>query len=1111
MDALKAQIAALSARRAAVEAEIAERTARLDAPGGPGMAGSLVDKEGFPRADIDVAAARADRCAVIRLANDHKDLSAQLEAALHALHALAREAGAVNVAAANGAAAPAAAAPAAAGAALRPFAVVDELADGGPAAAAGLQLGDQLCRFGAAVAAGGGELAAAASELVEGRRVSLGAQRARAGGSSGSSSWRRRAAARTHALSFRAATAADLPYIRERLLAERMNPLKLSAANFTVAEAEPGGGVLGFAQLDAAPPDADGGPAFEFRSLIVAPEHRGRGVGRALLERVAGGQRAAAVYLTTISRTVPFYTRAGFELLPPRAWPTWLWFEATAGTLVARLAVNDVLAARECGLGLAAGTTALFVADPGTFSSTPEATFYLANLKNNVTLPSGAAACPQVVRGKLLRQDAVVVLTGIGPMASAVCVFDVLQQCGKLIKDVIYSGTSGWSSQLGGVINNGSCNAANGNGKITRLGDVCVSPLSVNWDCRQASWQQTSTGHPNQCTFPEQNPPGPASSDLFGVCMFPNATYGLANEVARNGRDAGKAGTLPIRNAVLQSLEEEYWTQMSKGTNLTYPVLKPNAPPRVWGNRECMEIDSQFFFSGAPWDMVSRAYIAQTMNAAFGSTDFNQSNVVAVSAMEAIGLSMAVQRYNGLSGANRRIPFTVVRGMSDWLHSPLIYKVARRAAAPRPYAIATASAVVLTTLQVRCEAQFGAGAPGCKVVCGGELRSGAEGDHRRLSAPRPAAMATPRVSPLLVAALLMVTSTLGVQAARECGLGLAAGTTALFVADPGTFSATPEAAFYLANLKNNVTLPSGAAACPEVVRGKLLRQDVVVVLTGIGPMASAVCIFDVLQQCGKLIKDVIYSGTSGWSPQLGGVINNGSCNAANGNGKITRLGDVCVSPLSVNWDCRQASWQQTSTGHPNQCTFPEQNPPGPASSDLFGVCMFPNATYGLANEVARNGRDAGKAGTLPIRNAVLQSLEEEYWTQMSKGTGINYPVLKPNAAPRVWGNRECMEIDSQYFFSGAPWEMVARSYVAETMNAAFGSTDFNQTNVIAVSAMEAIGLSMAVQRYNGLSGANRRIPFTVVRGMSNWLHTPLIYKGNGDWEQGALIENFVEG
>lgn len=47
------------------------------------------------------------------------------------------------------AAAPAAAAAPASSLAvsLRPFAVVDEVAEGSPAAAAGIQLGDQLCRW----------------------------------------------------------------------------------------------------------------------------------------------------------------------------------------------------------------------------------------------------------------------------------------------------------------------------------------------------------------------------------------------------------------------------------------------------------------------------------------------------------------------------------------------------------------------------------------------------------------------------------------------------------------------------------------------------------------------------------------------------------------------------------------------------------------------------------------------------------------------------------------------------------------------------------------------------------------------------------------------------
>lgn len=51
-----------------------------------------------------------------------------------------------------------------------------------------------------------------------------------------------------------------------------------------------------------------------------------------------------------------------------------------------------------------------------------------------------------------------------------------------------------------------------------------------------------------------------------------------------------------------------------------------------------MEVDSQFFWSGAPWDMVSRAYAADTLNKGLRSSSYDQMNVIGVSAMEAIGL-----------------------------------------------------------------------------------------------------------------------------------------------------------------------------------------------------------------------------------------------------------------------------------------------------------------------------------------------------------------------------------------------------------------------------------------------------------------------------------------
>ena len=58
--ALQVQLKDLALRRESIEGDIALRSERLEASG-VGRTGSLVDKEGFPRADIDVAAVRFDR------------------------------------------------------------------------------------------------------------------------------------------------------------------------------------------------------------------------------------------------------------------------------------------------------------------------------------------------------------------------------------------------------------------------------------------------------------------------------------------------------------------------------------------------------------------------------------------------------------------------------------------------------------------------------------------------------------------------------------------------------------------------------------------------------------------------------------------------------------------------------------------------------------------------------------------------------------------------------------------------------------------------------------------------------------------------------------------
>lgn len=54
------------------------------------MTDSLVDREDFPRNDIDVYAVRQARSAIIKLENDAKDLLNNIQSKLEELHSLSK-------------------------------------------------------------------------------------------------------------------------------------------------------------------------------------------------------------------------------------------------------------------------------------------------------------------------------------------------------------------------------------------------------------------------------------------------------------------------------------------------------------------------------------------------------------------------------------------------------------------------------------------------------------------------------------------------------------------------------------------------------------------------------------------------------------------------------------------------------------------------------------------------------------------------------------------------------------------------------------------------------------------------------------------------------------
>lgn len=108
----------------------------------------LTDRDGFPRADIDVAQIRTTRARIVRLKNDHKAVMSRLEDAVHEQFAARKAAEdsspsqATDLRPSGSSTAAPVVEP--------PFAKVNSVVANSPAEEAGLKTGDLVIRFGTA-------------------------------------------------------------------------------------------------------------------------------------------------------------------------------------------------------------------------------------------------------------------------------------------------------------------------------------------------------------------------------------------------------------------------------------------------------------------------------------------------------------------------------------------------------------------------------------------------------------------------------------------------------------------------------------------------------------------------------------------------------------------------------------------------------------------------------------------------------------------------------------------------------------------------------------------------------------------------------------------------
>jgi N-acetylglutamate synthase-like GNAT family acetyltransferase len=104
----------------------------------------------------------------------------------------------------------------------------------------------------------------------------------------------------------RPATQNDFPAIRALIYAVRINPMGLDWRRFLAAVDE-NGRLVGCGQVK---PHRDG--SLELASIAVVPEQRGRGVARAILERLLETY-PRPLYLTCRAHLGPFYEKFGFQ------------------------------------------------------------------------------------------------------------------------------------------------------------------------------------------------------------------------------------------------------------------------------------------------------------------------------------------------------------------------------------------------------------------------------------------------------------------------------------------------------------------------------------------------------------------------------------------------------------------------------------------------------------------------------------------------------------------------------------------------------------------------------------------------------------------------------
>lgn len=309
--------------------------------------------------------------------------------------------------------------------------------------------------------------------------------------------------------------------------------------------------------------------------------------------------------------------------------------------------------------------------------------------------------------------------------------------------------------------------------------------------------------------------------------------------------------------------------------------------------------------------------------------------------------------------------------------------------------------------------------------------------------------------------------------------------TAFLCADNGTFSGMSELALVAETVFQKE--PLNVAFCQSAFFGYTYGSGgsiigVVLATTGIGGVNAASCTQSLILTSGLTFSKMIFVGTSGWSPVVGGFMPSapGGCEELNAPVTIP-VGSVCIAAGALDMSCGMciSNPVEAAGNLPNECSRP--NCQGHLDQSMYGPC-----TQRGSKALATALMSANAGIPLPMPPAAVLQGTAEWWASNEAVSPATRRA--PRTAPII--TDACVEADAHQIWVGAPLDYLCREYSAEFLGS-------SSQQLPCVVAMESAGFLSAVNGYLA-SSPTSVIDAVVVRAASNWDMYPMAAAGPGN-------------